>query len=611
MDFHSGLRVCLLIAFSILVAPLGGTLSMFVLVLGDNLVDSGYQSRILGHVATSNARMALCRAFLEDRGHVFPESEDIEIHPSETHGSWVRFFINWRLYGLSSRNLETGWTFVLSCGNPEVLLSILRSYLDPEVLWEPGGSPFDPEIVSRPGGHVVTRRFFLGPEILFGNRRLSKDPKVVWEPGGCSRPGGRFEPGGYSGPGVSSRPGGHFEPENRSKNPEYLVLHGPYSAFLGKTTTVPVRISHSATRKLATIEFLCCILLLHEVTDRLTGCWCGCYDPSAKLCCFPRMEKQGMDAWVGAEASLNRNLEAGILPEAWMIFPNQFAPYFSISSSDKGNNMCTQVNRSCSFSAGFPWAGHRSSNPSFPGEVQDLGCIPLDVKTYSRGSWPEVVLSWLAQDLMEKRSMLQWASTSACQWRVGFPEIDMCLMDIPRHVAGLGDLLPHSEEGILDLGFTLQIYTLTLGWRSSILGSNRVKTVIFLIPSSGGTRPFVEAWRPILRPTTLRLSRASCSDPVGPVDFSWRFRGLNALTPEDLWTTLDVDWMWVVVEIAPVASVEPFGIPSKSIGQLRGNRTFVGRVVLQFLVLLVGLKSFHLVMLDVSYQNPSITEISS
>ena len=28
-----------------------------------------------------------------------------------------------------------------------------------------------------------------------------------------------------------------------------------------------------------------------------------------------------MDAGVGAGASLNRNLEAGVLPEAWMIFP--------------------------------------------------------------------------------------------------------------------------------------------------------------------------------------------------------------------------------------------------------------------------------------------------
>ncbi|KAH0867439.1 LOW QUALITY PROTEIN: hypothetical protein HID58_074461 [Brassica napus] len=61
-----------------------GTFNMFVLVLGDNLVDSWYRSRILGH----------------DPGHVFQESKDLEIHPSETHGSWMRFFINWRLYGL-------------------------------------------------------------------------------------------------------------------------------------------------------------------------------------------------------------------------------------------------------------------------------------------------------------------------------------------------------------------------------------------------------------------------------------------------------------------------------------------------------------------------------
>ncbi|KAH0903439.1 hypothetical protein HID58_042942 [Brassica napus] len=80
MDFHSGLRA-------------GGTFSMFFLVIGDNLVDSWYRRRILRHV--------VC------------ESEDLEIHPSETHGSWVRFFINRRLYGLSSRNLDTGWTFVL------------------------------------------------------------------------------------------------------------------------------------------------------------------------------------------------------------------------------------------------------------------------------------------------------------------------------------------------------------------------------------------------------------------------------------------------------------------------------------------------------------------
>ncbi|KAF3497372.1 hypothetical protein DY000_02052910 [Brassica cretica] len=74
----------------------------------------------------------------------------------------------------------------------------------------------------------------------------------------------------------------------------------------------------------------------------------------------------GINAGAGAGAFLNRNLEAGVLPEVWLTFPNQFFPYFSISSSNSGNNLCTQVNQSCSFSAGFPWARHRSSNPSFP-----------------------------------------------------------------------------------------------------------------------------------------------------------------------------------------------------------------------------------------------------
>ncbi|WZZ27571.1 hypothetical protein YC2023_010972 [Brassica napus] len=97
-----------------------GGVQMFVLVLGDNLVDSSHQSRILGHVVCSERLQSMlgwpCVVLswnLEDPGHVFPESEDLEIHPFETQGSWLRSFINRRLYGLSSRNPETGWTVVL------------------------------------------------------------------------------------------------------------------------------------------------------------------------------------------------------------------------------------------------------------------------------------------------------------------------------------------------------------------------------------------------------------------------------------------------------------------------------------------------------------------
>ncbi|KAF2586524.1 hypothetical protein F2Q70_00036198 [Brassica cretica] len=174
-------------------------------------------------IATRNSRMVLCRAFLEDPGHVFPESEDLEIHPSETHDSWVRFFINRRLCGLSSRNPEAGWTFVLEprgwmdsrpgtrkagwslvmepggCrvnpffrpgGRPLsmsffrccILPFILRSYLDLEIMWEPGGSPFDPEIVSGPGGHVGTKRL-LWTQRSFGNPEVPLALEVVLNPG--------------------------------------------------------------------------------------------------------------------------------------------------------------------------------------------------------------------------------------------------------------------------------------------------------------------------------------------------------------------------------------------------------------------------------------------
>ena len=53
------------------------------------------------------------------------------------------------------------------------------------------------------------------------------------------------------------------------------------------------------------------------------------------------------------------------------------------------------------------------------------------------------------------------------------------------------------------------------------------------------------------------------------------------------------------VEITPVAYVDPFEMPSRSIIQPRGNRTLVERVVRKFLVLLAGLKSFPCVIVDV------------
>ncbi|KAF3551004.1 hypothetical protein DY000_02007120 [Brassica cretica] len=163
---------------------------------------------------------------------------------------------------------------------------------DPKVVEDPGGSPWILRSHWGPGGpsidHVImkgARRRY--PEIVSGpwciyTLRSHGNPEVlrdVMTPmrlklhRGFTRRGSNFF--------------FIFETLKPHRNPE-----GAYSAFLGKTNTGTCLDFHSTARKLATIKFLCCILLLQKVTDRLRGCWCGCYDPSARLRCFPRLEKQ-------------------------------------------------------------------------------------------------------------------------------------------------------------------------------------------------------------------------------------------------------------------------------------------------------------------------------
>ncbi|KAF2576629.1 hypothetical protein F2Q70_00005125 [Brassica cretica] len=96
--------------------------------------------------------------------------------------------------------------------------------MDPEIQLMDFGIEWNRDIASESGDVVGTRRSFLesgaslDPEVAFRTRRLSKDPKV-------------------------------------------------------RPLPVPIGISHSAARKLATIEFPCCMLLLEEATIRLRGCW--------------------------------------------------------------------------------------------------------------------------------------------------------------------------------------------------------------------------------------------------------------------------------------------------------------------------------------------------
>ncbi|KAF3507023.1 hypothetical protein F2Q69_00005975 [Brassica cretica] len=296
----------------------------------------------------------------------------------------------------------------------------------------------NPEMLLGFEGRFWSPEAALDPAVTFRTRRLSKDPEVIWEPRG---PGGRIRTRmSFGNPEVPSDP----EDPETAWGPEGTILCLPrqdcswylfgfrilplgswplsssYVVFyfcgksltslegagVGVMTQVPAFAAFHVWRsRVLTAPWTPMRLRLHK-GFRI---WHVSYDapcvrPESKhvsssgstfalyvICSLPeskRISSSGMDAGVEARASLKRNLEAGVLPEAWMIFPNQFASYFSISSSNSGNNLCTQVNRSCSFSAGFPWTGHRSSNPSFPG-----------------GSWPEVVLSG-------------WASTPACRWQV-------------------------------------------------------------------------------------------------------------------------------------------------------------------------------------------------
>ncbi|KAF3536208.1 hypothetical protein F2Q69_00023037 [Brassica cretica] len=602
-----------------------GTFSMFVLVLGDNLVDSWYQSKILGHV--------VCGSWA-----CFPESEDLEIHPSETHGSWVQFFINRRLYGLSSRNLETGWTFVLEPGGwmdsrvisssapvsrlllivcdialcphrqvshstslrlvsidinsptkgpwtfvsgPEAVYNpeILRSYLDPEVMWEPGGSPFDPEIVSGPGGHVGTRR-------SFGNPEVPLDPKIVSNPEVFFGPGDRFEPGGFSGPGghlgtqrflldpevvlnpevaldtevvfrtrrsnkdpkrflldseVVLNPGLYknlevylfqalrsFQDPETEWGPEGTVLRLPrqdYSRYLFGFRILPLG---SWPLSSSYVVFYFC----RKSLTGLEGASVGVMTQVPGLRCFPRWEKQDLDCsmyftgWMqGSKPELpsTGTWRPVSCPRPGRYFPTSLPLISCFRPQTRGITCALKSTGVAHSQQAFPGQDIAPVILLSQGDSGSWPCMSMDGKTYSWGSWPEVVLSWLAQDLME------WASTEiqdpglACQWMarlVGLAGEDHLYL----LKSTVGDMLPRSKEDDL---------------LKKIRPDSRMKKFC------------------------TRLLRASCSDPVGPVHLSWgTWR----------WTTLDVDWMWAVVEIAHV----PFCGAIRSAFKIYGTASWSG-----------------------------------
>ncbi|KAF3501406.1 hypothetical protein F2Q69_00042236 [Brassica cretica] len=161
MDFHSGLRTGLLIAFS------------YLMLLK----------------ATINVGMTLRRAFMEPGG-------SWACSPKEP-GDWMHFRPETRrLDGLSSRNPEAEWTFVLEPGGwmdfqgnllvylfdskspPSGRLSLIARILGSNrtvVLLH------NPERTGRSFGNLEVPSYH---EVVFRTQRSSKDPEVVWEPGG-------------------------------------------------------------------------------------------------------------------------------------------------------------------------------------------------------------------------------------------------------------------------------------------------------------------------------------------------------------------------------------------------------------------------------------------
>ncbi|KAH0858937.1 LOW QUALITY PROTEIN: hypothetical protein HID58_087198 [Brassica napus] len=137
-------------------SPYWGMFSMFVLVPGDNLVESWYESRSLGHVGHNRCWDDLASCFHGTRRTLGMLFQNMKIHPPETRGSWMRFSINWRLYGLSSRNPEAEWTFIPKPGGwMDFRLGTRR--LDGLSSWNPLAGW---TIVLEPGGWGPSRIFF-------------------------------------------------------------------------------------------------------------------------------------------------------------------------------------------------------------------------------------------------------------------------------------------------------------------------------------------------------------------------------------------------------------------------------------------------------------------
>ncbi|KAF3565607.1 hypothetical protein DY000_02015799 [Brassica cretica] len=266
---------------------------------------------------------------LEDHGHVFPESKDLEIRPSETHDSWMRFFINLRLYGLFVQ--EPGYWMDFRPGTRR-LDELLSRDLEAVVSIDMNSPTKDPWT------------FVSGPEAVYNSeprkRTAETDRPAISaatkgsSPGEHSRVAGRVA-------GELGRDKDQLARRARPRCREHDVSrcfseHGGTLLMSWRSWPEPAsRVVDVRNLALAAVELMS---TSHgrrgPLSDKSLGLETGGWRQG------PR--PGGRDPDLGAGT---RNLEAGTWkPEAgeissWNIFPQQFAPYFLVSCLMAGNNM--------------------------------------------------------------------------------------------------------------------------------------------------------------------------------------------------------------------------------------------------------------------------------
>ncbi|KAF3557390.1 hypothetical protein F2Q69_00013785 [Brassica cretica] len=186
-----------------------------------------------------------------------------------------------RLYRLSSRNPEAGWTLVkepvacmdLSPGTLRSLLGTRR--FNGRILGSNGTVVLlqNPEMLLGPEGRFWSPEAALDREIAFRTRRLSEDPEVNAEPGGCFLSRRSFgNPEVPSDPEVVVGPEGYKEPGG---------LPFPGEATIGTCWDFAFYHSETGDYRVHVLHAACCFL--QKATIRLRGSGYGFGNPSARL----------------------------------------------------------------------------------------------------------------------------------------------------------------------------------------------------------------------------------------------------------------------------------------------------------------------------------------